>query len=73
MSMRAFLWTRAPSCSYIFVHPNLLGRCWEAFEKILGRPLNQKTQEGFFRIGLFLLFSLMFFVTFNDLRDLGLF
>ena len=43
------------------------------FEKILGKPLNQKTQEGFFRIGLFLLFSLMFFVTFNDLRDLGLF
>jgi regulator of sigma E protease len=43
------------------------------FEKILGRPLKQKTQEGFFRIGLFLLFSLMFFVTFNDLRDLGLF
>ena len=25
------------------------------FEKILGRPLSQKTQEGFFRIGLFLL------------------
>ena len=23
------------------------------FEKILGRPLSQKTQEGFFRIGLF--------------------
>ena len=44
-----------------------------SFEKILGRPLSQKTQEGFFRIGLFLLFSLMFFVTFNDLRDLGLF
>ena len=42
-------------------------------EKILGRPLSQKTQEGFFRIGLFLLFSLMFFVTFNDLKDLGLF
>ncbi len=42
-------------------------------EKILGRPLSQKTQEGFFRIGLFLLFTLMFFVTFNDLRDLGLF
>ena len=42
-------------------------------EKILGRPLGQKTQEGFFRIGLFLLFSLMFFVTFNDLKDLGLF
>ncbi len=44
-----------------------------AFEKILGRPLTQKTQEGFFRIGLFLLFSLMFFTTFNDLKDLGLF
>jgi len=43
------------------------------FEKILGRPLSQKTQEGFFRIGLFLLFSLMFFVTYNDLKDLGLF
>jgi len=42
-------------------------------EKILGKPLNQKTQEGFFRIGLFLLFSLMFFVTFNDLKELGLF
>ena len=44
-----------------------------SFEKILGRPLTQKTQESFFRIGLFLLFSLMFFVTFNDLKDLGLF
>ena len=44
-----------------------------AFEKILGRPLRQRTQEGFFRIGLFLLFSLMFFTTFNDLKDLGLF
>ena len=44
-----------------------------AFEKILGRPLKQKTQEGFFRIGLVLLFSLMFFTTFNDLKDIGLF
>ena len=43
------------------------------FEKVLGRPLSQKTQEGFFRIGLFLLFSLMFFVTFNDLKNLELF
>ena len=43
-----------------------------AFEKILGRPLSQKTQEGFFRIGLFLLISLMFFTTFNDLKDIGL-
>jgi regulator of sigma E protease len=44
-----------------------------AFEKILGRPLTQRTQEGFFRIGVFLLLSLMFFTTFNDLKDLGLF
>mgnify|MGYP001353266957 FL=1 len=43
------------------------------FEKILGKPLSQKTQEGFFRIGLFMLISLMFFVTFNDLREIGLF
>ena len=42
-------------------------------EKILGRPLSQKAQEGFFRIGLFLLLSLMFFTTFNDLKDVGLF
>ena len=44
-----------------------------AFEKLLGRPLSQKTQEGFFRIGMFILISLMFFTTFNDLKDLGLF
>ena len=43
------------------------------FEKLLGRPLSQKTQEGFFRIGMFLLLTLMFFATFNDLKDLGLF
>jgi len=43
------------------------------FEKILGRPLSQKTQEIFFRIGLFLLISLMFFATFNDLREFGIF
>jgi len=43
------------------------------FEKILGNPLSQKVQEGFFRIGMFLLLSLMFFTTFNDLKDLGLF
>jgi len=42
-------------------------------EKLQGRPLSQKTQEGFFRIGLFLLLSLMFFTTFNDLKDVGLF
>jgi len=43
------------------------------FEKILGKPLSQKTQEGFFRIGMFLLFFLMFFVTYNDLKSFGLF
>ena len=42
-------------------------------EKVLGRPLSQKTQEGFFRIGMFLLLSLMFFTTFNDLKDVCLF
>ncbi len=44
-----------------------------SFEKILGRPLSQKTQEGFFRIGMLMLLFLMFFATFNDLKDLGLF
>ena len=44
-----------------------------AFEKVLGRPLSQKTQEGFFRIGMVVLLSLMFFTTFNDLKDLGFF
>ena len=44
-----------------------------AFEKVLGRPLSQKTQEGFFRIGLFLLLSLMFFTTFNNFKELGSF
>ena len=43
-----------------------------AIEKVLGRPLSQKVQEGFFRIGMFLLLSLMFFTTFNDLKDIGL-
>ena len=40
------------------------------FEKILGRPFSQKTQEGFFRIGLFLLISLMVFTTFKDINTL---
>mgnify|MGYP001323995993 CR=1 FL=1 len=44
-----------------------------AFEKMLGRPLSQKTQEGFFRIGMFLLLSLMIFTTVNDLKDIGIF
>ncbi len=44
-----------------------------AFEAILGKPLSQKTQEKFFRIGLFLLIFLMLFTTINDLKDIGLF
>ena len=44
-----------------------------AFEKILGKPLSQKMQESFFRIGLFLLVFLMLFTTINDLKDIGLF
>ena len=36
-----------------------------AIEKILGRPLTQKTQESFFRIGLFLLF---FFNVFHNFQ-----
>ena len=43
------------------------------FEMILGKPLSHKTQEFFFRIGLFLLISLMFFATFNDLKNFGIF
>ena len=69
--------------AYIFISLGLINLCplpmldgghlmWYTFEKILGKPLSQKTQEGFFRIGMFLLLSLMFFTTFNDLRDLGL-
>ena len=45
----------------------------DLFEKILGRPLKQATQEGFFRIGLFFILSLMIFTTFNDLKNWGLF
>jgi len=41
------------------------------YEAIFGRPLSQKVQEGFFRIGLFFLLFLMFFVTFNDLKSFG--
>ncbi len=41
------------------------------YEAIFGKPLSQKVQEGFFRIGLFFLLFLMFFVTFNDLKGFG--
>ena len=55
---------------YLFPIPLLDGGhlMFFLFEKILGRPLSQKTQEGFFRIGLFLLISLMVFTTFNDIN-----
>ncbi len=38
-----------------------------------GKPLSEKIQEYFYRFGFFLLFTLMFFATFNDLKGLGLF
>ena len=41
------------------------------YEAIFGKPLSQKIQEGFFRIGLFFLLFLMIFVTFNDLKGFG--
>jgi len=41
------------------------------YEAIFGKPLSQKIQEGFFRIGLFFLLFLMIFVTFNDLKSFG--
>ena len=42
-------------------------------KKYLGRPLTQKTQEGFFRDQVIFAVFLMFFTTINDLKDLGLF
>ena len=53
----------------------ILGLQWgdEGKGKIVDALSEEVSQEGFFRIGLFLLLSLMFFTTFNDLRDLGLF
>ena len=38
-----------------------------------GKPLSEKIQEYFYRFGFFLLFTLMFFATFNDLKGLGIF
>ena len=42
-------------------------------EFLRGKPLSERIQEYFYRLGFFLLFTLMFFATFNDLRGLGLF
>ena len=44
-----------------------------SFEGILGRPLREKTQEFLFRIGMFLLVSLMFFATYNDIVQIASF
>ena len=44
-----------------------------SFEGILGRPLREKTQEFLFRIGMFLLVSLMFFATYNDIVQIAAF
>ena len=38
-----------------------------AFEAVLGRPLSPATQEVSFKIGLFLILSLMVFATWNDI------
>ena len=42
-------------------------------EFIRGKPLSERIQEYFYRFGFFVLFSLMFFATFNDLKGIGLF
>jgi len=42
-------------------------------EAVRGRPLGERAQEYGFRIGLALVFSLMLFVTFNDLANLQVF
>ena len=42
-------------------------------EAIRGRPLGERAQEYGFRIGLAIVFSLMLFVTFNDLANLEVF
>jgi regulator of sigma E protease len=41
-----------------------------SIEKLLGRPLNEKTQEAGMRIGLTLIVALMVFATWNDLVHL---
>jgi regulator of sigma E protease len=43
------------------------------YEFVRGKPLSEKTQTYFFKFGLFVLFALMFFSTYNDLKGLGLF
>jgi regulator of sigma E protease len=43
------------------------------YEFVRGKPLSEKMQTYFFKFGLFILLSLMFFSTYNDLKSLGLF
>ena len=43
------------------------------YEFVRGKPLSEKMQTYFFKFGLFVLLSLMFFSTYNDLKSLGLF
>jgi regulator of sigma E protease len=43
------------------------------FEAVRGRPLGERAQEYGFRIGLALVFSLILFVTWNDLVHLEVF
>ncbi|CAO6130970.1 COG0750 Predicted membrane-associated Zn-dependent proteases 1 [Candidatus Pelagibacterales bacterium] len=43
------------------------------YEFVRGKPLSEKMQTYFFKFGLFILLSLMFFSTYNDLKGLGLF
>ena len=42
-------------------------------EFIRGKPLSENVQIYFYKFGMALLFTLMFFATFNDLKSLGLF
>ena len=42
-------------------------------EFIRGKPLSENVQIYFYRFGMAVLFTLMFFATFNDLKSLGLF
>jgi len=43
------------------------------YEFIFKKPISEKIQNYFYKFGLFILFSLMFFATYNDLKSLGLF
>jgi regulator of sigma E protease len=43
------------------------------YEFVRGKPLSEKMQSYFFKFGLFVLLTLMFFSTYNDLKSLSLF